>query len=248
MLQEAGGTMGIAAVSAGLIIGCVQAQEAAQPAAEAPAQPFPFVSVDLEQRVIEIEGIVPVDCHDEETPDIFLEVVACTPGTKEHEALVMTRAKPSHVHAALLSIGLEPGRPGRWTYQEGTVTRDEPEGPAVKVEIVYTNDAGEVIEADVRDWIVDIETLERFEASWVFAGSRVVRYRDRDFYDADGTGMLVGLTTFGSEVIACSEVISHEAEITEPQWIADRELVPAFKTPVTLRLSVEDIDVPADSP
>ena len=234
-----------AAIGAGLITSTALAQEAGQEAAPAPTKVFPSITVDVAKRVIEIDGIVPVDCHDEETPDVFLEVVACTPGTKEHEALVLTKAKPSQVHAALLSIGLEPGKPGRWAYDGTAVTRHEPEGPEVTVEIVYENEAGETIVTDVREWIVDIETLERFEASWVFAGSRMVTYREREFYDADGTGLVVGLTTFGSEVVACSEVISHEADVTEPSWIANRELVPAYKTAVKLRLTVMEADAGA---
>lgn len=229
-------------IGAGLIVSTAMAQT--------PTQVFPFITIDVATRVVEIEGVVPVDCHDEETPEVFLEVVACTPGTKEHEALVMTRAKPSQIHAALLSIGLEPGKPGRWSYDGETLTRHAPEGPEVKVEIVYANDAGEVVETDVREWIVEADSGKRFQASWVFAGSRMVTIREQAFYDADGTGLVVGLTTFGSEVVACDDVISHEADVTEPTWIANRDMVPAYKTPVRLRLSVveQDVETPESPP
>ena len=107
----------------------------------------------------------------------------------------------------------------------------------MSIEVVYTNEQGESVAADIREWIVDVEDARRFEPGWVFAGSRMVTMGEREVYDADGTGLLVGLTTFGSEVVACDKAISHQAEVTEPEWIANRDLVPAFKTPVVLRLS-----------
>lgn len=201
---------------------------------------FPHVRVDAAAKVVEFDGIVPIDCHQEETPEVFLEVVACTPGTKEHEALVMTKARASHVHAALLSIGLEPGKPGSWNWDGEKMTSVEPEGPAVGVRISYERD-GERVEADARDWIVKAEGGGHFGegATWVFAGSRFVTRDEREVYDADGTGLVIGLTTFGSEVVAWHEVISPESDVQEPAWIANRELVPAYKTEVVVRLSAK---------
>jgi hypothetical protein len=202
---------------------------------------FPDVRVDVAAKRIEIDGVVPIDCHDEETPYVFLEVIACAPGSKEHEALVMTSAKASHVHAALLAIGLEAGKPGGWKLEGESLTPIEPEGPGVEVRIAYEKD-GERVEADAREWVVSVEGEKRFDkdkkAGWVFAGSRFVTRGECEVYDADGTGLIVGLTTFGSEVVAWREVISPEAEVQEPEWIADREKVPAFKTEVVLVIRV----------
>jgi len=47
-------------------------------------------------------------------PSAFIEalgLVACTKGTKEHESIVAIKAKPVHIHAALLLLGAEPGSP-----------------------------------------------------------------------------------------------------------------------------------------
>jgi len=47
-------------------------------------------------------------------------------------------------------------------------------------------------------------------------------------------GTVIGLATFGSEVIAPVEAVSPEAAVDEPVWIADRAEVPPIGTPVTV--------------
>jgi hypothetical protein len=232
---KAAGCVGVVMAVAAVAFG----QDAAPAAQPGMRELFPHVRADVAARVIEIDGVVPIDCHDLETPDVFLEVIACTPGSKEHEALVMTKAKASHVHAALLAIGLKSGKPGSWDWDGETLKSVEPEGDRVEVRIAYEKD-GERVEVDAREWVVSVEGEKRFDrdktAGWVFAGSRMVTRGEREVYDADGTGLIVGLTTFGSEVVAWREVISPEAEVQEPEWIADREKVPGFKTEVVLVL------------
>ncbi len=58
----------------------------------------------------------------------------------------------------------------------------------------------------------------------------------REVYDADGTGLLIGLTTFGSEVLSYPALYSHDSAIEEPLWIADPERVPVLGTALTVRL------------
>ena len=58
----------------------------------------------------------PQSANDDDRPAIrlelgWLEQVACAPATREHESLVVVNAKPSHIHAALLMAGFEPGTP-----------------------------------------------------------------------------------------------------------------------------------------
>lgn len=215
--------------------------------AEAPVPPalamvdlFPHVRADVKGRVVEFDGIVPLDAHDPRTPDVYLEVVVCTPDTKEHEALVMTKALPSHVHAALLAIGLTPGRPGSWEVAEGKLNTVPPEGDAVEVTFITKDAAGHEVESRPRDWIVNRAGGPILAADaptpFVFAGSRMATREGRVRYDADGTGTLVGLTTFGMETIAWREVLSHAADVTEPDWLADVRRVPKFGTAVTVRV------------
>ncbi|TVQ31075.1 MAG: hypothetical protein EA376_10845 [Phycisphaeraceae bacterium] len=200
---------------------------------------FPHVFVDIANRVVELEGVVPILVDDPDAgPVVYLELIACIPDTKEHEVLVMTQALPSHVHAALLMIDLEPGAPGAWEWRNGELIAHPPTGDPVRVELVYTDARGRERVEPAWSWVSNLETGETFPAGdWVFAGSRIVEHMGREFYDADGTGTLIGLTTFGSETIAWPEMISHEAAIEEPVWIADPEKTPALDTPVTIRLT-----------
>ncbi|HRQ73821.1 MAG TPA: hypothetical protein PLU35_12415, partial [Phycisphaerales bacterium] len=117
---------------------------------------FSGVRVSVARRAVEFEGIVPIDCHHPETPDVYLEVIVCTPDTREHEALVMTRALPSHVHAALLLAGLNSGEPGRFVPDdEGRLIRVPPRGDAVRVLLITGDDQTPVLASD---WVVNAKT------------------------------------------------------------------------------------------
>lgn len=203
---------------------------------------FPHVFVDVEERVIEFSGTVPIFVHDEEAPDVYLEVMVCTPDTKEHETLVVTPAKPSHVHAALLMIGLNPGRPGWWSYEgEGVDTKTiahDPEGDRVSVEFIWTDEGGVERTATPAQWVSHQVTGEPLPIdTFVFAGSRML---DRGFggemYDADGTGLLIGLATFGSETVAWPRTFSPDSGVDEPVWVANPKTTPPLNTAVRVRL------------
>lgn len=218
--------------------------DASSELAAGPADPvwrevFPGVRLAAGLRAVEFDGIVPIDAHDPKTPLVFLEQIACRPDSKEHEALVMSDALASHIHAALLLTGLEPGSTGSWSWDGDVLTTVPPSGGALRVEVIHREEGGVVRAWSPNDWIVNERTGEHPSFRWVFAGSRIMRRGGVDRYDADGTGLLVGLTTFGSEVIAASTVISHEAQVQAPEWIADARVVPRFGTPVVVRLIAE---------
>jgi hypothetical protein len=201
---------------------------------------FPFVRVDRSRGMVEFDGVVPIDCHDPHTPIVYLEVVACTPDTKEHEALVLTRARASHVHAALLLAGFVPGSPGSWRWDGRQVEGVPPEGDPVEVRFVLRDAAGGEAAVSPADWVVSAPSGRRLAeagGTWVFAGSRFVEIGGQIHYDADGSGALIGLATFGGEVVAWSEVFSPESAVQEPEWIADPGRVPRAGTAVIVRLS-----------
>lgn len=206
---------------------------------------LPGVRVDLDRRLVEFEGFVPVDAFDPDAPDVWLEQIVCTPDTREHESLIVTEARPSHIHAALLAIGLQAGSPGSWRTENQDsgawrVVLDPPTGDRVIVEFITRDDAGNPRLDRAESWVVSSQTGLPLGADrpieFVFAGSRRVPWQDREVYDADLAGTLVGLATFGGETIALSRVIPH-AEAVEPlQWKANIATVPPVGTPVTVRL------------
>lgn len=167
----------------------------------------------------------------------WLEQAACKAGTREHESLLVVEALPSTVHAALLLLGARPGAPGGWTQApDGAVARTAPSGDRLEVLV-----RGSFGERPLADWIEDPLGGRAFPAdAWVFAGSRT-RPNTRsmgpgEHYVADRTGSVVGIVTFGDEVVAFREVLPDRAEIESPAWQARTGRMPAPGTRVELVL------------
>lgn len=243
---------------------------------------WPYLTVHVNEGYVDIEGVVGIN-------DGFLEQVACTPGTRGYESLVIAFAQPSHIHAALLLLGLEPGKPGKW---EAVAPAEEggkllyrvvgPEGAKVRVTVIYDklkkrgteedegegdpsearvgNESGggdgngeddgdggmkaaseeetERVEVPVFDWIIDYKTGKRFPAGvWIFGGSRIRKdFTGVERYVADLSGSIVGLVTFGDELLGWNEVWPDEEEVLEPEWICNTAVMPAWNSRVTLRI------------
>ena len=192
----------------------------------------PGLRINRARSLLEFDGVVAVDCHNPATPDVYLELVACSPDTREHESLVVTGVPPSLIHAGLLALGFEPGRPGGVVAAGTGVRREAPSGDPLSIRLVVGDRA-----RPVSSWITDVRTRRVHPAGgWIFAGSRFVERGGDRVYDADGAGTVIGLTTFGSETIAYSRPISPDSWVDEPLWIADPAAVPARGTPVIVRL------------
>ena len=70
-----------------------------------PVNFLPGLRINFKEGTIDLEGKVVLREGE------WLELLACAPGTKEHEAVFSVKAKPSSIHAALLALGQEPGSP-----------------------------------------------------------------------------------------------------------------------------------------
>jgi hypothetical protein len=97
---------------------------------------LPGITIDREAGYVDIEAeVVNRDVK-------WLELLLCTQGGREHETILATEARPSHVHLGLILLGLKPGQ-----VQRGVpIDPDDPEagyrlipakGPAVRVELLY---------------------------------------------------------------------------------------------------------------
>lgn len=221
------------------------AQDASAPNRTAEADPVAEViaainqddnglTIDREAGTIDIVGKV---CLREAE---FLEMLACTPDTREHESLVVLNTLPSTIHTALLLMGLEPGSPSRWV-QDGEgpdVKMLPPRGPQVSVSILYEVD-GEVTETPANQWIRNQKTDEPMEdAVWVFAGSKVVEYEGRQIYVADSYGTALSLVNFGDDLLARQSEMSDQNESHGQTWGANTQAIPAVGTEVVLRLTL----------
>src|SRR3954462_4961764 len=82
------------------------AQDAPAPPSDAKTAPvkFPLLDIDAKKKQVRVE----CEALRVEMP---LEFFLCATGTNEHESVLRSGVKPSHLHAALLAIGLTPGDP-----------------------------------------------------------------------------------------------------------------------------------------
>ena len=72
-----------------------------------PAKTLPGIQVDLEKKQVKLECV-------SLATKASLELLICQTDTKDYESVLAAKAKPSHVHMALLMIGLNPGKTVRY--------------------------------------------------------------------------------------------------------------------------------------
>ena len=215
---------------------------------------FPGVWLNRSARTLEFQGVVPIDASTPSgsvfQPDfgtIALESIVCTPNTREHESLLVTAVRPSHIHAALLRLGLQPGRPARFDFRDGVLIPIDPTGARVLVSLHWVDADGVARSAAPNDWIIDAATGEHLPADfegggWVFAGSGSERTPTGYVYHADADGTLIGLAAFGSETIAYAKALTPELAYADRVWIADPEAVPPRGQSVTVRIEPMEND------
>ncbi|MFG0245481.1 MAG: YdjY domain-containing protein [Phycisphaerales bacterium JB052] len=188
--------------------------------------------------IVEFEGEIAVDAHHPDTPDVYLEMFITAPDSREHESLVVAKIQPSNLHAALLAAGFESGAP-LVREESGVFVRAH--GDSLRVLVALPAGEEEAPEfIPITDWAVHIDEQHAITKSdqwdgFVFAGSK---FTNRG-YAADADGTLVSLTSFGNEVVAPAWTLSHLAEVDEPVWIANRDLLPDKGESVVIRLVAE---------
>jgi hypothetical protein len=189
--------------------------------------PTEEVWIDREREEVVVGGRVALD-------DGLLEFFACPAGTKEHESVVAVAASARLVHAALLAVGLEPGKPVSFDPEYRPAT-----GPRIRVTMRWTDADGAVQEADARGWIRNTRTGKPLETDWVFAGSAF--WTDpadgREYYQADG-GDLLCVSNFPTATLdlPIESSQSNEALLFE----VFKERVPKRDTPVEMILSAAE--------
>jgi hypothetical protein len=213
----------------------------------------PAVRVDRGAGFVELDGTVAIDVHGA-TPKVYLEVLVCTPNTREHESLVLTRAKAQDVHAGLLLLGLEAGTPASFAWQ--TPVEGEPRlvgtaASGARVRVLVQPEGSETWVPLVR-WMCSERddagpagsgfagSDSRVREDFVFAGSTFRRVGPpqggREMYAADIEGTLVGLTAFGTETVAYAPLHNPDAQSEQPHFVADASVLPTQGTRVRVRV------------
>lgn len=193
---------------------------------------FKDITVYPKKHVVEIKAWICLDAS-------WLEQIACSPNSREHESLVVIKAIPSEIHAALLLAGFQSGSPGLWYYKDGELKFKQPTGEDLTIEARYTNSQGKKIQEPVSEWIRDSVNQSKFpDMPWVFGGSEFRKNTESmglgEHYVADFTGSIIGLVTFGDEVLGFKRVFSDQEIVHAPQWKVNTDRIPAPDTEVTL--------------
>ena len=127
----------------------------------------------------------------------ILEMFACPRGTKEHESIVAVETEVFIIHAALLTLGAEPGSPAKFVPDYAP-----PSGPIIDVSVGWQDTDGRQHQVAAQEWIRDVKTGETLSADWVFAGSSFWRdeVNDRTFYQAEA-GFFICVANFGTAML-----------------------------------------------
>jgi hypothetical protein len=165
---------------------------------------LPGYSIDLAKREVRMEAEV---CLEQG----ILEYLACTPGTFEHESIVVTSAKPELLHTALLLIGLTPtprfNTLGSLAWE---MTGKEPTG-LVKIDMEWEED-GKPVRVNLHRLLINREEeeeggeAEEIDESnpgpyWVFTGSFFHKMKDKEVYAANLSGVVVAIWPSPASVI-----------------------------------------------
>lgn len=81
-------------------------------------------------------------------PDCILEMALVPEGNREHETILRIRSKAFVIHAGLLALGLQPGKPASFSPEFKA-----PSGPVIEVTAVWLNERGERQQRPLQEWI-----------------------------------------------------------------------------------------------
>ncbi len=204
---------------------------------------LPGITLNLEERCVDVDAEVCLH-------DGLLELLACTPDTKEHESVVVLKARPMHIHTALLLFGAEPGSPaGQKRFGEGggQWVPVPPSGGQVTVSFVFAGKDGKLIEHPASQFIEQAghydfdgtplprEKVEVFPSEFIFAGSQLVEdgLGPRK-YVADYSGNVISISTFGDELLCLPGIYGHQNGGLS--WQVNPKGLPPVGGKVTLRI------------
>ena len=199
---------------------------------------LPHVTVDRKNQLVDIEAMVVM----QSTLDgQWLELLACTENGRTHESILAVKARPSHIHYALLLVGSDPGTPMVWGIHHDHVKIEKhPSGTSIAISAIYQDENGKVVHVPVNQWVVNRYTNKPLvDNIWLFTGSRFIESSGRRIYQADRDGTIVSLVHFGDDLLARPTELTNRND--GEAWGAVDGVIPPVGTLVTLRLRPTDL-------
>ncbi len=215
---------------------------------------LPGLVVDFKNQCVDLEAKICLDAG-------YLELIACTKGSKEHESIVAVTSKALHIHTALLLLGADNGHPEMRKLVDEELQRWvnlSPRGDLIDVMLVLKDSKGTSIAKPISEFVVRStgrldevsgevrsdpnQKINRsvgmpldFPQAFLFAGSRL-----RDVvagpkqYLADLSGNVISIATFGDEVLCLP--LHQTQQNSALMWQVKPGALPKVGTIVTLRL------------
>ena len=200
------------------------------------------IVLDLEERLLSIPATVLIKNE-------LLEYMLVGPNGAMHESLFLTQVRPSLLNAALLLLGVEPGRNAHWEERAGVDEHGRPnkqiyppEGDGFYLYVAW-REAGETYFFRAEDLVRNLESgrsLRRHR--WVYLGSRFLALKkgQPESFLADVEGNLINLSFFFQGNTLLTSAIPECFEQTI--WAANEWLLPERGQPVRLFLAREPLE------
>jgi len=187
---------------------------------------LPGIELDIEAREVRLESKVVLQSG-------ALELFVCSEGTREHESVLATRARPSHVTFALSMLGLSPGKPG-FTTEAGAFS--PPAGRVLRILCRYTGPDGKRHEVPAHEFLRLVGSEDALDRSidWVYVGRPEADARRA----ADREGTVVCLSNFPEAVIDVP--FESTADNAALVYEANPNAVPKVGTPVEIVIRPTD--------
>ena len=181
------------------------------------------VWVDPKEKTVIIDGQVSLR-------EGMLEMFACLRNTKEHESIVSANTRAYIVHAALVSLGAEPGHPAQWVPEY-----KPPAGTEIEITVFWLDEKGKEQTTRAQEWVKDIRTGKAMTQPWVFAGSRFWTDEEtgKQHYQGEG-GDFICVSNFSTAVLDIP--IESSQSNAELAFEAFAERIPPLGAPVRLIL------------
>ena len=212
-------------------LGACTAQDT--PARARALSPYDGITIRLASRTVEVQAWT---CRDSGA----IIQIACAANTREHESLLVVAPQPSEIHAALHMAGFADGSPGHWIRQDDESRFVPPTGAAVDISVRCEPGPGQFVEVPISYWVRHADDMTTPPGNtWIFGGSHVAEspawVGGEARLAADLTGSVIGLATFGDEVLGFPQGFADPAG--DPAgWSIRSPRVPPIGTPVTLLL------------
>lgn len=159
------------------------------------------IAFDLTARTVSVPAVV-------NKPQDPVEYLLIQKKGKRHEAVFVTMAKPSVLNAALLLLGLVPGKNASYVEKKPAPTLEEvqagvdpilvtpPQGEPFFMTVRWKDAEGKPVEHCVEDLLLDLGTQKPIvDCSWIYLGGRMAQiYRNEpEVYIADFEGNLISV-------------------------------------------------------